>query len=102
MKITVKNNGKAPQGVHTRKGVIWVKPGGEREMEVSDHHLERVKAMKHLKHEVVEGGGDPNPEDEFEAATDDELRAFLTNRDGKPPHPNAKRETLLAKAREAA
>jgi hypothetical protein len=30
------------------------------------------------------------------------LRAFLTNRDGKPPHPNAKRETLLAKAREAA
>lgn len=37
--------------------------------------------------------------DQFDAMEEDDLRAFLAERDGKAPHPNAKRETLLAKAR---
>lgn len=35
----------------------------------------------------------------LDAMTDDELREFVEGRTGKKPHPNAKRETLLERAR---
>lgn len=43
--------------------------------------------------------GEEGEADEFDVMSDDDLRAHLTERDGKAPHHNAKRETLLAKAR---
>ena len=39
--------------------------------------------------------------DRFDAMDDDALRAFITESTKKEPHPNAKRDTLLKKAREA-
>lgn len=37
--------------------------------------------------------------DDFDGLTDDELKAFLKERDGRTPHPNTGREKLLAQAR---
>jgi hypothetical protein len=99
MIVTVKNNSAAPQGVHTEKGVQFVAPGASRELSLNDEQLFRVKALPFLAYEEI--AEQPEP-DQFDAMTDDELRAHLTERDGKAPHPNAKRETLLAKARETA
>lgn len=53
---------------------------------------------------ALAGGGmevAPGPDD-FDKMEDDALRAFITERDGKAPHPNTGREKLLAKARGAA
>lgn len=36
---------------------------------------------------------------DFDAMNEDELRSYLTNRDGRAPHPNTKLETLREKAK---
>lgn len=81
----------------------------ERELEAIRHwSVVEVHDLPQLDHD---GDGEPGgvkdatplSEDEklelLEAMTDDELREFVEDRTGKKPHPNAKRETLLDKAR---
>lgn len=99
MKIVATNRGKAPQGIHTQHGVVWVRPGSQRDLHVDEDQLARVERLPGIAHEVLEAD---EPTDQFDAMSDDDLRAHLAERDGKAPHPNAKRETLLAKAREQA
>ncbi len=121
MRATIINNSKANQGVYSVDGLVFIEPGRQRTLTIADDHVVATKRLPFLsieeKLEKVadpldhDGDGkkggvvDPTPltdEEKIElldAMTDDELRTFLTDRDGKAPHPNAKRETLLAKAR---
>lgn len=50
-----------------------------------------------LANAALQGGQEPD----FEGMNDEELRAFITDRDGRAPHPNTGREKLLTKARDA-
>lgn len=115
MKIT--NTSKANQGVWAADGtLVQIEPGQTREVEVAEDYAERVKELPFLK---VDGGpldhdkdgekggaaeasvvapADFDPE-LIDAMTDDELRGFITQRDGKAPHPNTGHDKLLAKAR---
>lgn len=64
----------------------------------------------HREGNEVKTGGDAQVEDadedddapDYEALTDEELRAFITDRDGKAPHPNTGRPKLLATAKGSA
>ena len=45
------------------------------------------------------GGDDDQSGDDFDAMKDEQLIAYLKERDGRSPHPNTSREKLLARAR---
>lgn len=116
MRATIVNNSPALQGVYAEEGLIFIDPGRQRTVEISDVWLERTRRLPFLDVTVRDpldhdgdghpgGVKDPTPLTDAEklelldAMTVTELREFLTERDGHKPHPNAKRETLLAKAR---
>lgn len=112
MKMKITNTSKANQGVWAADGaLVQIEPGQTREVDVADDYFDRVKALAFLK---VDGGPLDHDKDgekggavapvEFDpemvdAMTDEELRAFITQRDGKAPHPNTGHDKLLAKAR---
>lgn len=52
--------------------------------------------------EDAAGGGPARPIGDgiFDDMSDEDLRAYITDRTGKAPHPRAKRETLIDKAKE--
>jgi hypothetical protein len=94
----------------------WLRRGAAVEVKTREPLPEDGETLDPLDHDHdgVKGGAiDPSPlsaeeefslsdegeADEFDAMSDDDLRDHLTERDGKAPHHNAKRETLLAKAR---
>lgn len=109
MRATIKNTSPALQGVHTAdEGLVWIEPGSQRTLTIHEDHVERTKRSKLLK--VVEktdhdgdgamGGSVPTTSPKpFDDMTDDELRAFITDRDGSAPHHATGRAKLLAKAR---
>jgi hypothetical protein len=114
MKVT--NNSKAIQGVWAKGGLVMIDPGQTRDVDIAADYLARARALPFLKVESADpldhdgdgekgGVADATPLTDAEkvelldAMTDDELREFIAERDGKAPHPNAKRDTLLAKAR---
>jgi hypothetical protein len=114
MKATIKNTSKAPQGVHTVDGLVFIEPGHQRTVIVHPDHAERTKRSSLLSVEVrdeteaspepatADGPSAPPAEfdpDLIDAMTDEELRAFIQNRDGRAPHPNTGREKLLARAK---
>lgn len=109
MKAKITNNSKAPQGVHTEAGLVFIQPGRSRTLTVADDVAERLgrqtKLFRLEEHDDskvetgADGGGDVIPTD-FDAMDDDALREFITGRDGKAPHHALGREKLLAKARE--
>lgn len=120
-KVKITNNTKAPQGFYERvpdmpEGVdasrapTFVPPGGSKMLDLTDEHLREAKRLgQHIAIEEVAGdapedqrraGGDDAPDD-FDRMTDEELQAFIADRDGKKPHPATGRPKLLANARGA-
>lgn len=116
MRATIKNNSKALQGVYSDEGLVFIEPGHQRTLTIGSDYIEATKRLPFLKIDEKDpldhdGDGkkggvvDPTPLTDAEklelvdAMTDEELRQFIMDRDGKAPHPNAKRDTLLAKAR---
>lgn len=111
--MKIKNTSAAPQGVHTTNGLEWLQPGQTRTLDVASEYEARVKKLPFLKvladpldHDAdgKKGGQAQAAEAKvsepkvFDDMTDDELRGFIADRDGKAPHPNTGREKLLAKA----
>lgn len=115
--MKIKNLSKANQGVWAADGtLVQIEPGQTRDVDVAEDYRARVKALPFLK---ISGGALDHDDDgekggmadaptvapaEFDpelidAMTDDELRGFITQRDGKAPHPNTGHDKLLAKAR---
>lgn len=72
-----------------------LKPGGAAGAETTDQTGETQSQQ------APGGGADGDRKDHFDDMDDAALRKFILAQTGKDPHPNAKRETLLKKAREA-
>ena len=113
----IKNASAGPRGITAGGETIMLEPGEERELDVQAGDLKVAKASGWFGIDGKEpeaGASDTAPSDNpattappagtstdrFDAMSDDDLRAFIEDRDGKAPHANSKRETLLAKARE--
>lgn len=45
MKATITNTSRAPQGVHSVDGLVFIDPKGSRVVDVADSYVERVKAL---------------------------------------------------------
>lgn len=68
---------------------------------------ELISGIRQAREEAATAADDELPDteeaqdgpDEFDALSDDDLRAFIANRDGKPPHHACRRPKLLALAR---
>lgn len=110
MRATIKNTSRANQGVHTTEGLIFIEPGHQRTVTIHPDHVERTQRSALLSVTVKDpldhdgdgqaGGSVAATSDKpFDEMTDDELREFITTRDGKAPNARAGRATLLAKAR---
>ncbi len=72
-----------------------LKPGGAAGAETTDQTGETQTPP------APGGGVEGDKKDHFDDMDDAALRKFILAQTGKDPHPNAKRETLLKKAREA-
>ncbi len=55
MAYTIKNISKAPRGIHTSDGIVWIKPGKVKTLETDA--IASIRARKAV-FEVAEGGGD--------------------------------------------
>lgn len=109
MKIT--NTSRAIQGVHTTDGLKFIDAGATRDLDVAPDYVDRVIALPFftvaadpLDHDVDGKKGGAAPAAEFDpelidAMTDEELRAFITQRDGKAPHPATGHDKLVSKAK---
>ncbi|MET0439119.1 MAG: hypothetical protein ABW043_16665 [Devosia sp.] len=111
MKAKVTNNSKALQGVWTPEGLLQIEPGHSRTLVIKAGHEERTKRFPFLSVEVV---GEVEPQqaapppadadnaDLIGAMTDDELRALILRKTGKPAHHKAGHDRLLELAKAAA
>lgn len=61
--MQVTNNSKAPQGVHTLRGVVFIKPGETKELDLGESQAERAGRLKFLdlKGKVSEAVAIPLP-----------------------------------------
>jgi len=117
MRATIKNNSPALQGVRSVDGLVFIAPGRQRTLDIPSEWEASTRRLPFLAIDVADDpldhdgdgkkGGvvDPSPltDDEkielLDAMTDDELREFITERDGKAPHHKIGRDKLLSKAR---
>lgn len=98
MKIT--NQSKALQGVRTVKGLVYVKPGETRDVEMDEGQATRVRALPFF---AVRGNAPKDGISDQDAPADDiaELRAEYERVIGKRPFPGWKADALREKIAEA-
>lgn len=82
-------------------------PGGEGPKGVEDGSIANSTAHRDGKPVIPAAlapkpaGADGGSDIDFEKLSDEELRAYITDRDGRAPHSATGREKLLAKAKDA-
>lgn len=101
MPYKVTNIARGPRYFHSNAGTKTLDPGQSVEgIEFGEGMLDALRRRGDF---VTEEMGKPLPSAanvvDFDAMTDDELRAHIETRDGKAPAANAKRETLLRRAK---
>lgn len=99
---TVKNIGKGARFFHAVGGTKTLEAGQSttRPVRFTEGQLAAIRSNGEFFVEDYAPKTDQGDEaDEFDGMDDDGLRAYLTDRDGTSPPYNAKRSTLLAKAR---
>lgn len=89
MKVT--NISTGPRGAYLKGALVMAERG------------ETIEADDYLEEwfEPTGAVASEDQDDDYGSMSDDELRALIEERTGKKPHPNAKRETLIERAREA-
>jgi hypothetical protein len=58
MKMTITNTSRAPQGVHSVSGLVFIDPGKTREVDVAESYVDRVKALKFFTLGTLDHDGD--------------------------------------------
>lgn len=94
MKVT--NTSTAPQGLHTEKGVVYIKPGATMEVELSPAAQKGASRLTFLKLEGDAQKAKADPEDAEKAALIAQLKSFGIEAGG-----NSKLETLQKKLQDA-
>ncbi len=117
MKYLIENLSQAPQGVHTTRGLVHLKPGHRRLLDLDEGSHDRVSSLPFFcvadiiytgsVDQILTGDakGQALPpiagEGDLDAMTDEELAAAYEAAMGKKPHHKAKRETIIAQMRGA-
>lgn len=116
--VTVKNLLNSPDDLQAIGGLVRIPALGSIEADFAPEYLvalkgcgmfevsdEPISPLDHDRDGHLGGVVDPSPLTDAEklelldAMTDEEIREFITQRDGKAPHPRMGRDKLLAKAR---
>lgn len=104
----VKNVSKGPRYFHRQASggtAVMLNPGQSWEGELDEVALKGLQSRnvegKPAEFEIDGdvGGATIQEEDEFDVMSDEELRTYLTDRDGKAPAHNMRRDTMLERAR---
>lgn len=118
-RVRLRNSSAGPRGVNAIAGTRVLQPGEEGDFEMSMQELSNLSdfSITYLNKDgtpvsgKLPGGGTQRAQqigaqgdgedggDEYDGMTDDELRSFLEERDGRAPPSNIKRETMLRRAR---